>query len=201
MIDRSEWRYFKNGLLSPWILKMLGWRINYSGVPVSHGIIVVYPHTSNIDFLIGVLFKWSVGLPARFLGKASLFTIPLIGSWLRYLGGRPVVRSAPQGYVKQLAQEMRQAEQFLLVITPEGTRGKTAGWRSGFYHLALETAAPIGFAYIDYSKKEVGLTEFAYLTGNVEQDTAMIDKQYEGKVGRYPDKMSPIQLLMGSDKS
>jgi 1-acyl-sn-glycerol-3-phosphate acyltransferase len=197
---RTNWIRFKPGKIGAWLLKCLGWRANFEGLPATHVILVVYPHTSNLDFLIGILFKWATGLPAQYLAKDSLFKIPMIGSWLRYVGGRPVVRNSPQGYVAELAQEMAKSEHFWLVITPEGTRKKTPGWRTGFYHLALETGYPIGFAYIDYSKKELGFTEFAYMTGDEEKDILLIQKKFEGKIGRFPQNMSPIQFWSPPDR-
>jgi 1-acyl-sn-glycerol-3-phosphate acyltransferase len=155
---------------------------------------VVYPHTSNVDFFIGILAKWSLGVPINYLAKDSLFEIPLIGAWLRYLGGRPVVRNSPQGYVSELADEMARSEYFWLVITPEGTRKKTPGWRTGFYHLALKTGYPVGITYVDYSKKQVGVTQFLYMSGNEEEDMLMIRKGFEGRVGRFSDQMAPIEF-------
>jgi 1-acyl-sn-glycerol-3-phosphate acyltransferase len=35
--------------------------------------IIVYPHTTNWDFIIGVLAKWAVGLPFHWFGKEALF--------------------------------------------------------------------------------------------------------------------------------
>lgn len=176
------------------LLKILGWKITISGLPGSHGILVAYPHTSNLDFFIGMIARFACGIKANFLAKDSLFKIPLVGWLLRYLGGRPVVRNSPQGYVKELAQEMAKSNFFWLAITPEGTRKKTPGWRSGFYHLALETNYPVGFVYLDYQKKTVGLTDFFRMTGNEEDDFSKIRDIYEGKLGFYPENMSPIAL-------
>jgi len=176
------------------LLKFLGWQIIIPGLPSSHGILVAYPHTSNLDFFIGMIARSACGISANFLAKDSLFKIPLVGSLLRYLGGRPVVRNSPQGYVKELAQEMANSKYFWLAITPEGTRKKTPGWRSGFYHLALETNYPVGFVYLDYQNKTIGLTDFFRMTGNEEDDFSRIREIYKGKLGFYPKNMSPIAL-------
>jgi 1-acyl-sn-glycerol-3-phosphate acyltransferase len=184
--DGSQWAKL--------LLKLLGWNLIVPGLPGNHGIIVAYPHTSNLDFFIGMIAKSACGIKANFLAKDSLFKIPLVGWWLRYLGGRPVIRNSPQGYVKDLAQEMAKAPFFWLAITPEGTRKKTPGWRSGFYHLALETHYPVGFVYLDYQKKTIGLTDFLTMTGNEEADFVKIREIYQGKLGFYPENMSPITL-------
>ncbi len=192
--DQSQWLKFTGGRISRWLLRIMGWKIRFEGLPGNHGVLIVYPHTSNVDFFIGILAKWAIGIPVHYLAKESLFKIPLVGWWLRYVGGRPVVRSSPQGYVAELAQEMQSKDYFWLVITPEGTRKKTPGWRSGFYRLALLTGYPVGFAFLDYAKKEVGVTEFAYFQGDETLDMSMIRMKYQDKIGKFPQGMAPIKF-------
>jgi 1-acyl-sn-glycerol-3-phosphate acyltransferase len=198
--DKSMWLQFSGSRLSRSILKLLGWQIHFDGLPGNHGILIVYPHTSNVDFFIGILAKWAMGIPVNYLAKDSLFKIPLVGSWLKHVGGIPVVRSSPQGYVEELAHEMQSKDYFWLVITPEGTRKKTPGWRSGFYRLALLTGYPVGFAYLDYSKKEVGVTEFAYLQSDESLDMSLIQQHYQKKVGRFPQGMAPVEFWSPKDR-
>ncbi len=51
------------------VLAAFGWRVEFDGLPGPKGIVIVYAHTSNWDFVIGLLAKWAVGLPIRFVGK------------------------------------------------------------------------------------------------------------------------------------
>ena len=51
--------------------------------------LIVAPHTSNWDFLVGVAVAFAVELRASWLGKHSLFRAPF-ASFLRWLGGIPV---------------------------------------------------------------------------------------------------------------
>ena len=39
------------------LLNLAGWQVRFKPLPGPHGIAVVYPHTSNWDFLIGLLGK------------------------------------------------------------------------------------------------------------------------------------------------
>lgn len=183
---------FKGSAIAQWILKFLGWKYFFPGLPGPHGVIVVYPHTSNWDFCIGILAKWAMGIELIFLAKDSLFTIPVLGAWLRYLGGRPVVRHSPQGYVDHISKEMLASPYFWVVITPEGTRKHTPGWKSGFYRLALKAQVPTAVAFIDYSKKEIGIKHFLQLSGDEETDLELLRQEYEGRMGLDPNKMAPI---------
>ena len=161
------------------VLHMLGWTLDFAGLPTSHGIIVVYPHTSNWDFCLGMLARWSIGIQIYFLVKDSLFKYPLLGGWLRSIKGQSVNRDSPHGYVAFLASQMQSQSNFWLAITPEGTRKKTPGWKSGFYHLAKETGYPVGFAYIDYPRKSIQLRTFLYMTGDIDQDFSLILEVYD----------------------
>jgi hypothetical protein len=69
-----------------------------TALPGPRGIAVVYPHTSNWDFMVGLFGKWALNLPFRWLAKDSLFR----GRWAAgsALGGEPVDRSAPQGMIR-----------------------------------------------------------------------------------------------------
>lgn len=183
---------FKGSPLAQWMLKLLGWKYFFPGLPGPHGVIVVYPHTSNWDFCIGILAKWAMGIELIFLAKDSLFKIPVLGGWLRYLGGRPVVRHSPQGYVDNISQEMLASPYFWVVITPEGTRKHTPAWKSGFYRLALKAQVPVAVAFIDYSKKEIGIKQFLQFKGEEEADLELLRNEYLGRIGFDPKKMAPI---------
>lgn len=183
---------FRGNQLAARILKWLGWSFQFYGLPTPRGVIVVYPHTSNWDFCIGVLAKWAMGIQVTFLAKHTLFNIPVLEAWLRYLGGMPVIRSSPQGYVDDLAQMMHAKKYAWIVITPEGTRKYTPGWRSGFYRLALKAQVPIGVAYIDYKHKQIGVTKFFMPTGDEVADLNMIREVYEGREGFHPASAAPI---------
>lgn len=180
------------------ILQILGWTCRFHGLPSRQGVIIFYPHTSNWDFVVGILGQWAMGIELRFLAKHTLFQIPLFGRWLKHIGGVPVVRSSPQGYVRDLLVEMKNSQSQgindWLALAPEGTRKKTPGWRSGFYRLALEGALPIGMAYLDYQKKEIGLTEFFIPTGNENVDLEILRAFYADKVAFNPQNAAPIQF-------
>lgn len=174
-------------------LHLLGWTMRYKPLPGPHGIIVVYPHTSNWDFFIGLLGKWALGLPFRWIGKEALFRGPL-GSIMRYLGGMPVERGAPTGATARLAEQIHANDWCWLAITPEGTRGYRPHWRSGFYHLALAAKVPLVLVYFDYAKKELGMVDSLRLSGDQAADMAAIAKVYEGRTGLHPELAAPITL-------
>lgn len=175
------------------LLRLFGWRVRHKALPGPHGIAVVYPHTSNWDFLVGLFAKWAVGLPFRWLAKDSLFRGPL-GALMRYWGGVPVDRSAPMGATRALAATMLASKWCWVAITPEGTRGYRPHWKSGFYHLALAARVPVLLVYFDYARKEVGVVDTLELSGDADADMAAIASIYEGRTALYPKDAAPITL-------
>lgn len=175
------------------LLNLIGWQFRFKPLPGPHGVAVVYPHTSNVDFPIGLLAKWAVGLQFRWLAKDSLFRGPM-GVLMRYWGGVAVDRSAPQGAIRRLAQDMHAAKWFWLAITPEGTRSYRPYWKSGFYRIAMAAEVPVLLVAIDYGKKVLDVTRTITLSGDEDADMAAIARAYEGVQARFPQEAAPIRL-------
>jgi 1-acyl-sn-glycerol-3-phosphate acyltransferase len=176
------------------VLHLFGWTVRFKPMPGPHGIAVVYPHTSNWDFPVGLVAKWAVGVPFRWLAKESLFNGPT-GALMRYWGGLPVERrSAPTGATQRLADRINAAESMWVAITPEGSRAYKPHWKSGFYHLALAANVPLVLIAIDFGNKEVRVTDELRLTGDQDADMAAIAASYRGVTALYPDQAAPIML-------
>ncbi len=182
--------------MARWVLKMLGWRLEFEGFPALQGVAIVYPHTSNWDFPIGMLAKWALGIPAHFWGKDSLFKFPLIGAWMRWVGGLPIDRSSSKGVVGQMVHvfEQHKARHQLLWLglAPEGTRSLTPGWRSGFYQVALGAQVPLALVKLDWGKRCFSVVDFYELTGETDVDYAHFAQVFEGVEGFHVDQMGPI---------
>jgi len=181
------------------VLGLLGWTVVFDGLPARQGVLVLYPHTSNWDFPIAMLAKWSIGIEVRFWGKDTLFDIPLFGRWLRWLGGVPVHRHAPKGMVGEMVERMqaaRQAGEFLwLALSPEGTRRRTEGWRSGFYQVATRADVPLALAFVDYPSRRIGLDSCLHLSGDAQRDISAIAQRLAHHRGKRPEQAGPIRWI------
>jgi 1-acyl-sn-glycerol-3-phosphate acyltransferase len=178
-----------------WLLGRFGWRVFFDGLPGPRGIVIVYPHTSNWDFIVGLLAKWAMRVPFRWIGKESLFrgaTGATLGRMMRLWGGRPVNRHQASGAVEQLAALMDSEPWFWLALSPEGTRKHQDHLRSGFYHLARRMNVPLGLAYIDYATRTVGVQRFIRLSGDEAGDLAALTRFYADKRGHHPGQASAI---------
>lgn len=181
------------GRLARASLGLFGWHSVFAALPAAKGIIILYPHTSNWDFVIGVLYKLGVGLPASWIGKQSLFRWPLASLLVR-LGGIPIRRDAHSGLVSSVLDEFAKHDWMWLAVTPEGTRKRTSYWKSGFYRIALAGGFPVGLGFIDYPTRTVGIGGYLYMTGDSAQDLARIRAFYADKHGRKPENEGDIQL-------
>lgn len=190
---------FVGSRLAAWLLKAMGWQLRYAGFPARQGVVIVYPHTSNWDFPVMLLAKWAVGISVRFWGKDSLFRKPVLGAWMRWLGGIPLDRSSPKGAVASMLDLFAHAPEdgslLWLGLSPEGTRRRTDGWRSGFYRVALGADVPLCLIALDYARKTISITDFIRLSGDETKDYARMAKVFEGVQGRRPQLASPVQAL------
>jgi len=174
--------------LSKWLFfKLAGWTI-VGDFPkdVKKYIIVVAPHTSGWDFLIGLLVRSIKQVEAYFIGKDSLFKPPL--GWLfRALGGYPVDRSKRTNFVDSVVDLFNSKESFAIAIAPEGTRKRVEKLKTGFYYIALGAKIPIVLGKLDYEHKIVEIAEPMYLSGNIDHDFEKIVSFFRGVKGKYPE--------------
>ncbi len=185
--------------LAPWrrallgLLRLFGWKSSFVWPPEPKGIILVYPHTSNWDFPIGLAFRIGNDLPANWIGKAEMFPRPL-RRFLERVGGIPVDRSRATGFIDALVREYRRRNWMWVAITPEGTRSHTDHLKSGFYQLALAANVPVALAYIDYGSRKVGMDTYVRFTGDEQRDLDVIRQFYSTKRGCKPELAGEIRF-------
>ena len=122
----------------------------------------------------------------NFLGKAELFK-GRFGFFFRKLGGFPVDRFSNNNVVDQVAEQFRIRDQFVLALSPEGTRKRVDKLRTGFYHIAMKAGVPIVLAGLDFGRKEISFSEPFMPTGNMEEDLKKIIHFFADKEGKIPE--------------
>ena len=146
-------------------------------------VIIGAPHTHWLDFLIGLGIKFAEALPANYIGKASLFRPPF-GFIFRWLGGTPIDRSKSNNKVDAIVSIFNSKENFILALSPEGTRKKVTEWKTGFYYIAKGANVPIVMFTFNFKDKEIKISEPYYLTDNMEKDFSFFYKFYDGVQGK-----------------
>jgi 1-acyl-sn-glycerol-3-phosphate acyltransferase len=170
------------------MLKLFGWKIDETSPKgIDKCVVVMGPHTSNWDFIIGRIAFANYGVKANFLIKKEAFFFPF-GGLLKKMGGIPVDRTNRNNMTQFAVDLFEQNESLFLVFTPEGTRKYNDKWKKGFYHIALKANVPIYIAYIDYKKKIGGFHSLFTPTGDVDKDIQSIKdilKEFTGKIPEY----------------
>jgi 1-acyl-sn-glycerol-3-phosphate acyltransferase len=172
-------------------LRLNGWTVQ-GALPdnTPKCVLIAAPHTSNWDLPYTLMVAYCLHLNVYWMGKQSLFRGPF-GPVMRWLGGIAVDRSKSTNLVAASAAALVAASGSLqLVVPPEGTRGKTRHWKTGFYFIALEARVPIVLAYMDYRRKVSGLGPVFHPSGDVEADMTEIKRFYAGIQGRNADQFA-----------
>ena len=175
------------------LLRVFGWRSVLVWPAEPRGVIIVYPHTSNWDFIVGMLFRIGHGLPANWIGKAEMFPRPFAGL-LKRLGGIPVDRRRATGFLDALLEEFRRRDWIWVAIAPEGTRSRADHLKSGFYQLAVAAGVPVALGFIDYGSHTVGIDTYLRMSGDRDADLARIRDFYADKRGRRPELAGQLRF-------
>jgi 1-acyl-sn-glycerol-3-phosphate acyltransferase len=149
--------------------RLMGWKIEGDFPSLNKIIVAVFPHTRNMDFIIGVLTRTVINEKISYVGKQELFN-PLTGWFFRALGGTPINRNSNENKVSAIAKIFREKDAFRMAIAPEGTRKKVERWKTGFYYIALEAEVPILLVHFNYPSKKVSFLKLFDPTGDIEKD-------------------------------
>ena len=172
------------------VLSFLGWKVN-GGISDEHEgkklVVVLAPHTSNWDGILGVAAIAGLDAKITFIGKHTVFKYFALGAFMRYMGGIPVDRTKPGGIIQDAIDQIREMNGTLIGMAPEGTRSKVKEWKTGFLRIADELNTKIVPASIDFAKKEILLGKIFSPSGNKLKDIADLKKYYEAFTPKHPE--------------
>lgn len=173
--------------IAGWLLKLWGWEVK-GEYPIAYpkNIVAVVPHTSWVDFPLGILVRSYRKMPTRFLAKKSLFRFPF-GTIFKWLGGYPVDRTGSANMTEAVVKIFDAHDQFDIAIAPEGTRRAVDRLRTGFYWIAKRAGAGIILCQFDYESKVVSFSPPFFPTDDPEADLAYISNYFSGIVGKVPE--------------
>ena len=182
----------------PRLAKLLLWIGGWTAIgqvpKVRKAVLVGAPHTSNWDGFWALVFITYIGLDVKFFVKKSMFWFPL-GALLRAFGAIPLDRGNARSSVNEAIAAFDRYPQFYFGLAPEGTRSRTAGWKSGFYRIAEGANVPVVLGFFDYSNRRLGLGPTLTLTGNKDADIAIMRSFYMSTSGRRPEQACPVEFV------
>ena len=159
-------------------LRLLGWSIVGTIPAEPKFVLIVAPHTSSWDFVVGLAAKLALRLDTSYLAKKSLFQWPL-SVLLNHTGGIPVDRAAQHNLVERMAEHFSARKSMVLTIAPEGTRRHVEQWKSGFYRIAEAAGVPILPVAFDYAKKAIAFGEPLLPSGDAVGETKQLRAFYK----------------------
>ncbi|HQR92520.1 MAG: hypothetical protein B7Y15_07535 [Bacteroidetes bacterium 24-39-8] len=168
--------------------RLSGWRVR-DAYPkgIDKAVLIVAPHTSAWDFPLGLAARSYLNLKhTHYLGKEELFKGPF-GFLFRATGGYPVNRFNKEKMVDQVVSLFQTHDQFILALSPEGTRKKVDRLRSGFYHIAKKAGVPIIMIGFDFSKKEISIAPAFFAGEDEEADFKKIIQFFAPIKGKIPE--------------
>ena len=163
------------------------WRVEGNVHNAAKLIGVLAPHTSLWDFYTTMATMLAVGFRTSWL-IADAYTWWPLGVFMRWLGGIPVKRDAPQNLVSQIVKTFDENDNLLLALFPEGTRKNVFKWKTGFWHIAVRAEIPIQLVSLDYDRRATVFGPVIEPSSSLEADMERIQKYYRGVRAKHPEK-------------
>ena len=89
--------------------------------------------------------------------------------------------------------EFAKGEPLSIAITPEGSRKPVHRWKRGFWEIAHQAGVPIVPAYLDFSKKEIGLFDTVWPSDDYEADVQKIRSLYRKEMAKRPNLFVEVE--------
>jgi len=175
--------------LGTWLLRLSGWRMTGEFPDTPKAILVLAPHTSNMDGVVVAMIILALRLRVGLMAKAELFKPPFAGI-VRWLGGIPIERGSSRNQVEQTVARFNEREELWLGISPEGTRNGSETWKTGFYHIARQANACIVVLALDYGRRELRVADHFFASGDQQADMPRIMQGFRGAQGHHPERLS-----------
>lgn len=163
---------------------LLGWSFDGTMPDLQKCVIIIAPHTSWVDYPLGLLVRTVLKVEVHYVAKKSLFRPPF-GWFFRWMNGTPIDRSKVNDSVRAITLLFRERATFRLALSPEGTRRKVSRWKTGFYYIAFSAGVPIVLVALDYGRKQVRISGPHIPTGSIESDMAYYMEFYTNVRGRH----------------
>ena len=173
------------------LLKIFGWKVDGNIPEMKENenlVLIAAPHTSNWDGIFGFAAILGLDVKISYFGKYTLFKQPILGRFLKYMGGIPVNKNKPgSGLVKEAIANIEKLKGTLIAMAPEGTRSKTERWRTGFLRIAKAVDAMIFVAAFDFKTKRIVLDKFFQPSDDMQKDLENLKIYYQQFTGKIPE--------------
>lgn len=147
------------------ILSICGYTVNAIDIEkLPSKLIIIGCHTSIYDFLLGILFYYAI-LHEKYstyvFMKNSFEKIcnPILIFFDKKFKLISVDPHKKNGITSQICDKLKDEDNYVIFISPEGTRKCTENLRSGYWYIAKNLDIDILYCGMDYSLKIIKLEE------------------------------------------
>lgn len=148
--QRKGWAFgFCVAIVEPLLLLLTRRRwVDGEKIPAEGGVVLASNHVSHVDPLTFAHFVYAYGRIVRFLAKASMFKVPVVGWIVRSAGQIPVYRLTSDASHAFTAAVQAVQDGECVVFYPEGTITRDPGlWpmtgKTGAARVALSAGVPV----------------------------------------------------------
>jgi len=179
-------------LLARFILWISGWKVVGTWpTGLKKAVLIAVPHTSNWDLIYARAAFYILDVPVKFTIKKEIMIGPL-GWLIKGVGGIAIDRKRVAGkkkqtYTQAMISMLKERDELVMMVTPEGTRSYAPKWKTGFYHIALGAEVPVVVGYLDYKLKEAGIGPMIIPSGNMDEDIEIMKEFGRTVTPKFPE--------------
>lgn len=179
-------------LLAHFIFWITGWKVAGEWPKgLKKAVLIAIPHTSNWDLIYARAAFYLLDVPVKFTIKKEVMVGPL-GWIIKAVGGiaidrKKVAGKRTQTYTQAMISMLKEREELVMMVTPEGTRSYAPKWKTGFYHIALGAEVPVVIGYLDYKLKKAGIGPVIIPSGNMDEDIEAMKGFGRTVTAKYPE--------------
>lgn len=155
-------------------------------------LLIISSHTSIYDFLIGLLYYYSVlheKYDTYILMKDSFQKIcnpilRLIDKKIKLIS----VEYNKKGLTDKICNELSDKNNYIIFIAPEGTRKCTENLKTGYWHIAQKLNIDIVYIGIDFLTKDIMLENYRKAYDNWDKEEESFIQNCKKYIPLYPER-------------
>lgn len=175
------------------ILKSLGYKLNDVDLDTFPSkLVIIGSHTSIYDFFIGALYYYALlhqKYDSYILMKKNFEVIAtpilsIIDKKFKLIS----VSKNNNGLTKIIIDDLKNKDNYVLFIAPEGTRKLTERIKSGYWFISKELDADIAYLGIDFNLKNINLESSRKPFKNWDEEEFFFAKTCQNYIPLYPER-------------
>ena len=186
-------KYFKIDDVSNKLLSLLSYKILLKDIDeLPSKLIIIGSHTTIYDFIIGILFYYAIlrkKYSTYIFMKNSFEFIcnPILTIFDKKINFVSVDKTKG-GLTMQICDKLKDKDNYIIFISPEGTRKCTPTLRTGYWYIAKNLDINILYIGIDFSLKKIEMEDYRKPFDTWEEENEQFIKSCVKYIPLYPER-------------